>query len=242
MQSSFTRRELAGLARMCAASYDTPPHLVRLAGGVELLHMAAQGSNGAAGPAIVAIRGSQIRGTEAYEDWRRNLQMDQVWLAPPRATRSPAAAGRARVHRGFADAAIRIEHWWRTAGGPPGGHGLVIAGHSLGGGIAQVLAAWLPAARVAVFGAPAAGNAALIELIGERLTRVEHRRDVVCGLLDRVPGCEYVRGGRRVGLGAPVWRAAIEDALAGRLLRRAIEDHAIERYVEALEAGETHGV
>jgi len=174
--------------------------------------------------ADLAPRGSELvvacPGTHPSElaDWIRDLDWWPEWfqsLGP--------------CHRGFGSGAIAL--WARIKPELPAGGCIVYCGHSLGGALAQGLAALHAAERaqpfrLVTFGAPrmpTAGNWAMTRLLRDALEAVEYARagDIVPALPSRL-WFRHPTAGLHIGTAI----VAIDPAI----------NHAIERYAADLAA------
>lgn len=116
-----------------------------------------------------------FRGTTNLADWLRNMDRSMV--------RREWAAG--RVHLGWSEAVESVGGQLRYAvKHMPLGVPLLLTGHSLGGALAVLAAAWLEhdgarPAGVCTFGQPMVGNRAFAESLRAPLLRVARGRDGV---------------------------------------------------------------
>lgn len=154
---------------------------------------------------VVAIPGTD---PECLADWLRDLDAVPVW---------DRQIG--YVHQGFRDGALLILPWLRGIDRP-----LTLTGHSMGGAIAILAAAYLraggvPVAGVVTFGAPRAGGA----LVQHLLSAVPVRQFRHAG--DPVPDVPCLPGVLEHVVALTEIGAASLDPLA---------DHAIAGYVAAL--------
>ena len=186
-----------------------------------------------------------FRGTEGLDwtDWKTNLKF---------ALRASDGAGDGRVHTGFAAAyeLLAPELTSALAGRPPA----LLCGHSLGGALATVAAARLPAAAVAslyTFGSPRVGTGAFRDALRTPVYRIVNNSDLVTQL----PPYPYRHVGERIvfdetgaAVRAPAagarfvaalrgMRAGLDDAIRawragdfGALALRSIVDHGPQRY------------
>ncbi len=138
-------------------------------------------------PSFVAVI---FRGTHEVRNWMANL--DAMPVDWPRG---------GKVHRGFRDALQVIWddlHLEISSLQVP----LFYAGHSLGGALATLAHASLPASCVYTFGAPKVGNRDFYRsLRTDCLHRVVNGKDVVPSLPPSARGIEYLHGGRKRWLG-----------------------------------------
>lgn len=159
-----------------------------------------------------------FRGTDVLDplDWIHDL--DSRWMR---------FGGKARVHAGFArafDAADPLATIERALDADP--RPVFLAGHSLGGAVAQLAAARLGEhgqgadCQLYTFGAPRAGDRAFVELLPDRHVRVVHHRDPV----PRVPPFRgFAHGGSVLWLDARGRPAPVPRGLDGGTARRLLE-------------------
>lgn len=202
------------LGKLVAAAYDDAPAAALLEGlGLELVAILTatdgdgvvrpygfvarespfvpQGEAGGTAPEVVIA----IRGTETIAEWVSDanaLQVDFPVMASPLYP---------KVHRGFAE----IYNTLRTADGLLVKHhaalaraNVVVAGHSLGGALATLLAADVGAAELVTFGGPRVGNADFCACAAKRIGRVErfvNLRDPVPKVPLNLPHFQYAELG-----------------------------------------------
>lgn len=124
------------------------------------------------GSALVAFRGTQ---PDEIRDHATNLQAHQVdW---------PEAGG--RVHAGFARSARAlwpaVREW--AEGEAAGRSALILAGHSLGGALATLIATLLPPTLLVTLGSPRVGNTEFVaSLVGVEIVRLVDGCDLVTQL------------------------------------------------------------
>jgi triacylglycerol lipase len=186
-----------------------------------------------------------FRGTSSQADWRTNLRAQ---LAP---VQTPG--GRTvRLHAGFLDAFAGLEQTLRADLDAHVGDklGLYIAGHSLGGALAQIAAAMLERDTLAAcytFGAPRVGDQRFDEVVKCPHYRIVNGWDLVTTLPPPFPSAFRHSGDPRLLTGEermPLRRdrawptraaqniAGIGLAIVGRNVL--LEDHGIGHYVRRL--------
>lgn len=178
-----TLRSLAWLARCGYYDADRLPDALAAA-GLRLERCVKAGSMAAYVAASDAVTVVGLRGTDFNElrDILTDLRIKPV----------PCGAGRA--HAGFVGAAEALTPGLQAA---LPDRPVWLVGHSLGGALAQALAAtWMhPVDAVVAFGSPRVGDAAfgqgLADLLGDLLLRVTHDRDPVLDFPPRALGYRH---------------------------------------------------
>ena len=188
-RAAWSDRTAALMAGLCDLAYYERAVVEREAaiGGFRLAAMAGRWFLATSSDLAALV----FRGTENAADWRVDLNAPLV--------RWEAAKGAVRLHRGFLGAylADRPAILTAVAASVPADLGLYIAGHSLGGALAQIATADLDRDTLAAcytFGSPRVGTRDF-----DRLVQAPHYR-VVSGW-DLVPGvpAPWFRGYRHTG-------------------------------------------
>lgn len=171
------------LARLCQAVYMRGADDISALLGMESTEILTAGASLAMAlcngyDAILIFRGTQRfdeSGGQAGLQWLTNINFGQT------------AFHGCRVHQGFAAAVDAVQsllnEWTHRVVGPNGR--IWLAGHSLGGALAQLAAMHLASARRPVaatysFGAPRVGDGAFAAALRPPLFRVESAIDPVC--------------------------------------------------------------
>lgn len=168
-----------------------------------------------------------FRGTDDIIDWFMNIsgkKIDHAW---------------GEVHRGF-DMAWELLR--KVIPDPDPATPLYLAGHSLGGALATMAAAYYysrnPIRRVVTFGSPRAGNAAFRDAyalrLGDRTARYVNQKDPVPFAPPLLIGYRHVTAskwfdGTAWHDGVSCWRF-LQMSVSGF-----IKDHDMQRYVEAMD-------
>lgn len=184
---------------------------------------------------LVILRGTRVRKTSVLDLADLFLLNQDDLITDSQFVRQPCDAG-GKVHRGFLSAYLEVEaDIDKLVQDRAPGQGVWIAGHSLGGALAMLAAAHLPAESVAgvyTFGAPRVGNAEFISCLPrQRVHRYVHGQDWVPTVPPAFLG--YVHGGalHRIEATQPrqifeSWRRSATDTLA------AIQDMAQRRRLD----------
>lgn len=207
------------------------------------------------GPDIIAL---VFRGTQTIENWHTDFQVEM--LHPPQTDPS------LRVHKGFYEAFDKLSDGRqglklaieaikaKTQGAVP----IYLAGHSLGGALAQIATATFGCDQIAAcytFGSPRVGNAAFDLWVKPPSYRIENDADIVPQaplftptlpptlyrhsgdprfLANRNPASPYrYEPGLFTRLGQ-LLKGLVQFFRAGKIL--GIEDHAIAKYEAKLQA------
>ena len=190
LRVAYSDRTAALMAALCEIAYAAPGAVAGLIAPAGFRLLAAGGRFILAGsPELYVLA---FRGTEDAADWRVDINAPLVPWLTPRST--------VRLHRGFltayrADRAAIRDALARHA--PPAKVGLYVAGHSLGGALAQIATADLDSDVLAAcytFGSPRVGTRDF-----DRQVHAPHYR-VVNGW-DLVPGvpAPWLSGYRHTG-------------------------------------------
>lgn len=163
------------------------------------------------GKTIVSIRGTVLFG-ENRPNLDVSMQTDQVpWIGP------------GLVHEGYHQALWHVFADLKQA--TEGRQEIYFTGHSMGGAIALLAAALLPAARVYCFASPRVGNEDFAAYIWKkrRVTRYENRGD----FLTKFPLKGAIKGGCRKQSGRYV--------SAGRTVRLLGFGHSMDAYLQGIQ-------
>ncbi len=196
-----------------------------------------------------------FRGTDELIDWLDNIKAFSI--------KGPLG----KVHSGFYNALLdvweRQQMWERIKVLRKRGEGeakrpLWLTGHSLGGAMATLAAAWLaerklPLYGVYTFGQPRCGDenfqVAFDAKLKERFFRFQNRNDIVTRVPARIMGYEhvgryiYITEHRELKSDVSWWyrfvdriEGVVEDIFDRDLTLNKIEDHYLERYIEGIKA------
>ncbi len=183
-----------------------------------------------------------FRGSDADRDWLTNLDFSQ-WSAVTGAVLNDrhldypdvyeASRSGVKMHTGFTKAYLAVRALIHNMVKPSALKHWVVTGHSLGGALAKLCAVDLQynfapdvSVEVYTFGAPRIGNKAFADSYTRRVPhswRFVNGNDVVCGLPRRWQGYRHVDTRIRFSVGF-TWR----------ILSGSLQDHRIDRYIEAL--------
>jgi triacylglycerol lipase len=223
---------------LAGAGFSGVHFFPRAAGArLQLIDTQAIGAIDAQGRPVVSFRGTQ---PDSLSDVLTDLKF---WRTRWR--------GAGRVHTGFWRALnsvlAPIEQWLdQHAPGP-----VTVAGHSLGGALATLLAAVRPEASLITFGSPAVGDREFADSIaGRTCRRYVDCSDVVVSQPPTLLGFCHVPGLLYIDAAGHVWpaettppliadRATAEIAFArhiaiGNALTRQLADHAPINYISAI--------
>ncbi|REG48566.1 lipase (class 3) [Paraburkholderia sp. BL6669N2] len=160
-------------------------------------------------------------GTEAYGAYRtfdklaivafRGTQPDKIkdLLTNLRSTFVRWPVGSAKVHRGFATAALRliksIENWLSKLGGSASK--VLLVGHSLGGALATLISTLITGAHLVTIGAPRVGDSDFVNCLNpDAAVRLVNCCDLVPGLPFKSLGFRHGIGVTYLSSNAKIWR------------------------------------
>ena len=183
---------------------------VLAAGGFELVGAMSDVGTDIQGFVAVRRAGDEMdmavvsfRGTENVRDWETNLRHS---LTPAVFLQPSANESRARVHQGFRDAfmAVRdqVDRYLPCADGLP----IFITGHSLGGALATLGAAYLTGSSLAscyTFGAPRVGNKGFSRSLQTPVYRVVNPVDSVPHMPTPLRGYRHAGTRKRLKRASP---------------------------------------